>query len=206
MQRHRGCHHAPGNGDRDVHADHRRRAGRIGHDQIGRRHHVHHAEVKAMLRSFRDQRGFTLAELLVVTAIIGMVMAGIFTLQLQGQQVYLYGSNRVETQQNARVALDLTFVDENGNSIRYNISSTTLNRTDPVNGTIPLMGGVQSLTFTYYSAYDGSTNTGTTTANAALVTSIKVRIKKRSEDQALSNYGNELTTMESMIRLRNMGV
>src|SRR6266545_7484553 len=179
MQRHRGCHHAPGNGDRDVHADHRRRAGRIGHDQIGRRHHVHHAEVKAMLRSFRDQRGFTLAELLVVTAIIGMVMAGIFTLQLQGQQVYLYGSNRVETQQNARVALDLmtrdlrsaqsvttiaaqdiTFVDENGNSIRYNISSTTLNRTDPVDGTIPLMGGVQSLTFTYYSAYDGSTNTG----------------------------------------------
>ncbi len=178
-----------------------------------------------MLRSFRDQRGFTLAELLVVTAIIGMVMAGIFTLQLQGQQVYLYGSNRVETQQNARVALDLmtrdlrsaqsvttiaaqdiTFVDENGNSIRYNISSTTLNRTDPVNGTIPLMVGVQSLTFTYYSAYDGSTNTGTTTANAALVTSIKVRIQTRSEDQALSNYGNELTTMESMIRLRNMGV
>jgi len=33
-----------------------------------------------------------------------------------------------------------------------------------------------------------------------------VRIQTRSEDQALSNYGNELTTMESMIRLRNMGV
>jgi prepilin-type N-terminal cleavage/methylation domain-containing protein len=179
-----------------------------------------------MSSALRDQRGFTLAELLVVTAIIGMVMAGIFTLQLQGQQVYLYGSNRVETQQNTRVALDLmtrdlrsaqsitaipsgqdmTFVDENGNSIRYNLSGTTLNRTDPVNGMIPLMGGVQSLTFTYYSAYDGSTNTGTTTATASLVTSVKVRVQTKSEDQTLNNYGNELTTMESMIRLRNMGV
>jgi prepilin-type N-terminal cleavage/methylation domain-containing protein len=179
-----------------------------------------------MLKSLRDQRGFTLAELLVVTAIIGMVMAGIFTLQLQGQQVYLYGSNRVETQQNARVALDLmtrdlrsaqsvttiasaqdiTFVDENGNSVRYKLSGSTLNRTDTANGTIALLGGVQSLTFTYYSAYDGSTNTGTTTANAALVTSIKVQVQTRSEDQTLHNYGDERTTMESMIRLRNMGI
>lgn len=55
----------------------------------------------------RDQRGFTLAELLVVTAVIVLLMAGVFAVQQGGQQAYLMGSNRVETQQNARVALDL---------------------------------------------------------------------------------------------------
>jgi prepilin-type N-terminal cleavage/methylation domain-containing protein len=60
-----------------------------------------------VIRHLRNQHGFSLAELLVTTAIIGVVMAGIFVIQRSGQQAYLFGSNRVETQQNARVALDL---------------------------------------------------------------------------------------------------
>lgn len=99
----------------------------------------------------QNQRGFTLAELLVVVAITGLVMAGVFVVQRGGQQAYLLGSNRVETQQNARVALDLmarelrsatsittipsgtctnsvctdlTFVDQYANSIQYCWSSS----------------------------------------------------------------------------------
>ncbi len=177
-----------------------------------------------MLKAFREQRGFTLAELLVVTAIIGMVMGAIFTLQQQGQQAYLLGSNRIEAQQNARVALDLitrdlrtalsvtsipsgqdiTFVDENGNSIRYSLSGITLNRTDPVNGMIPLMGGVQTLTFTYYSAYDGSTNTGTTTSVPGSVRVVKVQIKTQTENPAMASFGQQSVYMECMIQLRNV--
>ncbi len=177
-----------------------------------------------MLKAFYNHRGFAAAELLVVTAIVGMVMAGIFTLQQQGQQAFLLGSNRVEAQQNARIALDLitrdlrtalsvtsipngqdiTFVDENGNSIRYSLSGTTLNRTDPVNGMIALTGGVQSLTFTYYSAYDGSTNTGTTTGVAGSVRVIKVQIQTQTEDAALAAFGKQRVSMECMILLRNV--
>ncbi len=127
-----------------------------------------------------NQRGFTLAELLVAVAVMGLVMAGVFVIQQQGQQAYLLGSSRVETQQNARVALDLmtrelrsatsvvtlgsptdlTFkVCEdlppipvpcvNPSTIRYALSGTRLDRT--VDGaTSALIGGVQSLTLTYY--------------------------------------------------------
>ena len=105
-----------------------------------------------------DERGFTLAELLVVTAVLTLVMAGVFAIQQGGQQAYLLGSNRVEAQQSARIALDLmarelrtaspngpapsgivsipsttsiTFRDQCGNSVQYSLAGTQLNRTAP---------------------------------------------------------------------------
>ena len=59
-----------------------------------------------MRRIVRDSRGFTLAELLVVCAVLGLLMGAIFTLQRQGQVAYLVGAARVEVQQNARLGLD----------------------------------------------------------------------------------------------------
>jgi prepilin-type N-terminal cleavage/methylation domain-containing protein len=108
-----------------------------------------------------NQRGFALAELLVAVAVMTLVMAGVFVLQREGQEAYSLGSNRVETQQNARVALDLmtrelrtasptdpagpaptgivlipsatniTFRDQCGNNVQYSLVGTLLNRTGP---------------------------------------------------------------------------
>ena len=64
-----------------------------------------------MSRALRDTRGFTLAELLIVCAILGFMMGALFTLQRQGQLAYLTGSARVEVQQNARLALDSMITD-----------------------------------------------------------------------------------------------
>jgi prepilin-type N-terminal cleavage/methylation domain-containing protein len=55
----------------------------------------------------RDQRGFTLTELLVVATVLGMILAGVVLIQQEGQQAYLFGSHRVEVQQNNRSALEL---------------------------------------------------------------------------------------------------
>ena len=54
-----------------------------------------------------DQRGFTMTELLVVTTVLAVILGGVILVQQQGQQAYLFGSHRVEVQQNGRVALEL---------------------------------------------------------------------------------------------------
>lgn len=53
-----------------------------------------------------NERGFTLAEMLVVCAIVGLVMAGLLGLVMSGQQVYWFGTTQVDAQQTVRVALE----------------------------------------------------------------------------------------------------
>ena len=53
----------------------------------------------------RSQAGFTLTELLIACAIIGVVMAGLFSILASGQQTYLVGSNTVEAQQELRLVI-----------------------------------------------------------------------------------------------------
>jgi prepilin-type N-terminal cleavage/methylation domain-containing protein len=183
------------------------------------------------MRQLANERGFTLAELLVTTAVIGLIMAGIFILQVGGQQAYLFGSNRVETQQNARVALDLmtrelrsstsittlasptdiSFVWKDdalpvvAHTIRYSLTGTTLNRT--IDGTATaLIGGVQAgdLTMTYCSAYNAATSTCTATTDPLLATVIKIRLKTSTEQAAATgSAGDAHALMESTVTLRS---
>jgi prepilin-type N-terminal cleavage/methylation domain-containing protein len=186
----------------------------------------------------QNQRGFTLAELLVAVAVIGLVMAGVFVVQRGGLQAYLLGSSRVETQQNARVALDLmtrelrsassittitgctnsvctdlTFVDQNANSIQYCWSSrltacdstgqrTYLGRN--LNGTYTvLIGGAQSLAMTSYSVHDVSGAIYTKTITPAQVKVITISVTAKTEESvAAYSPGDQRATMESTVQLR----
>jgi type II secretory pathway pseudopilin PulG len=58
-----------------------------------------------MIASFRCQRGYTVAELLTVAAIVAFIMSGLFVTLRSGQQSFIAGSNRAEAQQNTRLAL-----------------------------------------------------------------------------------------------------
>jgi prepilin-type N-terminal cleavage/methylation domain-containing protein len=177
-----------------------------------------------------NQRGFTLAELLVAVSVLGLVMAGVFVLQREGQEAYLLGSSRVETQQNARVALDLMtrelrsagsittiasspdirFVDQSGNTIRYCWSSS---QTDCVSsGQLNYIGRkfntdpTQCLTGGVQSLvltyYDKSSVLYTGT-DQTKVWVIKISIKTKTEESAApGSPGDQHATMESTIKLR----
>lgn len=169
-----------------------------------------------------NERGFTLAELLVACAVIGMVMAGIFTLQQQGQMAYLWGSARVEVQQNARLALDLmtrelrsalsvttmgancnnatgattiTFNDSGGTSVMYELIGTTLQRAGS-----DVIGGVEVFKIFCYQS-DGYSFA----AAAADIRSIRVQIGTRTESNAAAGQaGAQHAIVESRVRLRNL--
>jgi len=56
--------------------------------------------------ALKDERGFTLAEMLVVCALLGTVMAGVLSLVMVGQQSATATMNKVDAQSNARMGID----------------------------------------------------------------------------------------------------
>ncbi len=55
---------------------------------------------------WRGASGFSLPDLLVSMAVLGLIMAGVFTLLQAGLGAYNFGTARVEAQQSARIALE----------------------------------------------------------------------------------------------------
>jgi prepilin-type N-terminal cleavage/methylation domain-containing protein len=169
-----------------------------------------------------NERGFSLAELLVALAVVTLVLAGALGLQQQGQSAYLTGAARVEVQQNARVALDMmmgeirsarsittvtncnnagsgtddiTFNDQNNAAVRYRRNGTNLERNN-----VPVIGGVQALRIWCYES-DGVTLTQT----AADVRTIRVSVSTQTERPvSAGSASNQHANVEARTRLRNI--
>jgi prepilin-type N-terminal cleavage/methylation domain-containing protein len=202
----------------------------------------------------RDQRGFTLTELLVATAMMGFVLsAGLLALQA-GTQASEVTTGRAEAQSNVRFALaqmvaemrgagydptrngfdpvdgptlalssvqivgDLDAdgtIDAPGNPcdasapaerVRYRLVGTDLMRAVMTSATTAaceavLIGGVQSVSFTYFDA------TGATlpaaTASAPSVQAIQVSLSLKPESITGPRQGAGAATMTDRARFRN---
>jgi prepilin-type N-terminal cleavage/methylation domain-containing protein len=172
-----------------------------------------------------SERGFSLAELLIVIAILGFMMGGLFTLQRQGQLAYMVGAARVEVQQNGRIAIEsmmteirsartinaypancntagggttITFNDQNDVATTYSLAGTNLDRT--VGGVATtVIGGVQSLKIWCYNT------SNTLTATLADIRTIRVQVTTRTERGAAANSpGDQHAISEGRVRLRNI--
>jgi prepilin-type N-terminal cleavage/methylation domain-containing protein len=61
--------------------------------------------MKALNVLRRDQRGYTLAELLITVAILGLIMAAVLAVQMTSNTMFLRGESQAEAQQGARAAM-----------------------------------------------------------------------------------------------------
>lgn len=177
-----------------------------------------------------NERGFTLAELLVSIAVIGMVMAGVFILQQQGQLAYLWGTTRVEVQQNARLALDLMTrelrsalsLSAVGTCSDATNGSNTITFTDASNKTVIYALSGAAVPYVLQRSYDGAntdviggvvsfkifcyTSDGyTLTATVADVRSVQIQVQTQTEAPASSSsVAAQRAILESRVKLRNL--
>lgn len=178
--------------------------------------------------TLRIQGGFTLAELMVACAIVGIVLAGTFVALKQGANAYEYSTGRVEVQQTARVGLDrmihdlrtgsnvtaasatsITFqyIDETSTtvSVTYSLNGTDLqrNQTNPVPATAQpetVIGGVNTLRLVYY---DNNNAVTTTVANIRVV-DIRLITQPQATGLSPADLANQRAMFEDRVRLRNI--
>lgn len=165
-----------------------------------------------------DDRGFTLAELLVMLAMLASILTAVLALQQQGQATLMMQSAKIDAQQSARVAMDLmtrelrsattitaiaatdlTFVDQSGaTTIRYFLSTSNLDRVE--NGVITtLIGQVQTMAFTYTDANAAVTTDPTRVASIDItMTALPAQYTTSSVSQL-----HQPTVIADRIRLRN---
>ena len=164
---------------------------------------------------WRDERGFTLAELLTAFAILGLVLAAVITVQQASINAFTLGTNKAAMTQSARAALErmarevrettvalttatastITMTHPDDGAVTYTLAGTNLTR----NGVV-FIAGVQALTFSYF---DGS---NTATAVAANVRRVDITVRTRAEDANVGagSAADTNTVVTTTVRLRNL--
>jgi len=175
------------------------------------------------MSSWRNERGFTLAELRVALAMVALVLTAVVMIESGTLQAYVVGSNKTEVQQNARVALErmareirqaavaltvatatsVSFVDQRTGPTTYWLNGTALTRTSGGADAV-VIGAVQTLTFAYR---DVDNNVlATPVGTPANVYRVDITIRTSSEDAAVVANSVSDTTAEltTTVRLRNL--
>jgi prepilin-type N-terminal cleavage/methylation domain-containing protein len=185
-------------------------------------------KTKTLTQALTTQHGFSLAELLVATAMVGFVLAGVFVALQQGENAFQFGTGKVEVQQNGRMALDrmvhdlrmganitaanatsisFDYIEDNAGApqtvtVTYSLNGSDLqrNQTNPV----PAAAQPEILTGgvnTLSLVYYNKDNVAT--VNVPDIRVVDVRIVTQPQ-VASSNLANQRAVFADRVRLRNL--
>lgn len=162
-----------------------------------------------MKNIFRNKKGFSLIEMMVVVVILGLVVLALVTFFTGGTISWMAGQSQLKAQREARQAIDrmvreireASDIIATSTSLEINFNtpwSTNLkywwlgNKWSPIlEGTNPLINNVQSLTFTYF---DNSGNSVVPESASKVHINLKVDVDKDD---------NPDITLNTDVNLRN---
>ena len=174
------------------------------------------------MASPRDQRGFTLAELLVACAMLGLALAAATIVLERGVRQSYIGTHKSEVQQNARAALErmareirettapltaatatsITFTHPDDGAITYTIdenNNLTRNNTPVIGGLRNLLLQPQLSLFVYRDVNDASP-----VATPAEVFRVIITVQTGDDTGLATGLAEARAELTTSVRLRNL--
>jgi len=169
--------------------------------------------------NIKNQKGFSLIEMMVVVVVLGVIVLGLVTFFTGGTKSWVSGQYQLTAQRNARQAMDrmVREIREASDIIASSTSSTEINfdtpwstdikyswsgdEGDPIlRGANPLINDVQSLNFKYFDALDVEVVPTLSDETASKISKVHIDLKVDMDKD-----GNPDVMLNTNVNLRNYG-
>lgn len=178
---------------------------------------------KFILLYNKQQRGFSLIEMMIVVGVLGLITLGLVTFFMGGTKSWVAGQSQLEAQRNARQAMDrmvreiregkkllsssdrdtiiINFPSSFGkNDVTYQLNGIIIDR--EVNSTSnPVIDNVQSLAFNYFDSSDLEVTLPLTVETASKISKVHIDLQVDVDDD-----GNSDITLNTDVNLRNFSL
>ena len=169
----------------------------------------------------KNQKGFSLIEMMVVVVILGLIVLGLVTLFTGGAKSWVAGQSQLEAQRNARQAMDRMVREiREASDIIASSTSLEINFNTPWNtnlkyswsgikwesilkGTIPLINNIQSLNFKYFDNLEPPVEIipPLTSETASKISKVNIDLKVDVDKDSKPDI-----TLNTDVNLRNYGL
>jgi len=170
--------------------------------------------------NIKNQKGFSLIEMMVVVVVLGVIVLGLVTFFTGGTKSWVSGQHQLTAQRNARQAMDrmVREIREASDIIANSTSSIEINFNTPWNtdlkyswsgdegdpilrGTNPLINDVQSLIFKYFDSLDIEVVPTLSDETASKISKVHIDLRIDVDKDSKPDI-----TLNTDVNLRNYGL